>query len=333
MFLPFGTWSAASSFSLGGLAGWGAFVFVWVGAGATASALVPALGVALLVGGLVGIAIHLANVFKGATMSALNGQDPKNDKTAKVPRSGKVFTGMVAASYIALSAITVAGVTTQAGPEAYQSGYEAGISDIRTIENSQQGNNIQVATATKKPTKTPTPRPNPTKIKTSQPSYPTLYADQNYKCREGPGKAYGHIADIFQGTSYKIIGRASNGWYAIAINSSSTSHKYCWIGGGNVSGDLSQVEYYEIPPTLPASSSDNGGSSSMYVWIYIGPHWTGEEISCQKVGSFYWQNTPSSGGATTYSADINNDGNYDYKVDIVDVRRYCPSIGTSMFHK
>lgn len=95
-----------------------------------------------------------------------------------MPRSGKVFTGMVAASYIALSAITVAGVTTQAGPEAYQSGYEAGISDIRTIENSQQGNNIQVATATKKPTKTPTPRPNPTKIKTSQPSYPTLYADQ-----------------------------------------------------------------------------------------------------------------------------------------------------------
>lgn len=250
MLLPFGTWSATSSFTFGGLVGWGAFVFVWAGYGFAATALLPAFGVALLVGGVTGIVVHVANNFKAGTMSALDGQPPKTNKTAKAPRSGKGVTGMVAASYVALSIITANNVATQAGPEAYQSGYEAGISEIHGIENSensQQGNNIQVATPTEKPTKTPTSRPNPTETTAPQLNYPTLYADKNYLCREGPGKEYAHIVDIYQGKTYRIIGVASNGWYAIAIASSQTSHTSCWIGGGIASGDLSTVKYYELP--------------------------------------------------------------------------------------
>jgi len=100
-------------------------------------------------------------------------------------------------------------------------------------------------TFTPKPTKTDTPKP--TKTKTPVPQYPTHYADKNYNCREGPGSNYKHVADILKGETHRIIARASNGWVAISIDYSYTSQKYCWIGGGLVSGDLSTVEYYEVP--------------------------------------------------------------------------------------
>lgn len=100
---------------------------------------------------------------------------------------------------------------------------------------------------------TNTAKPQPTR--TPEPNYPTLYADQNYQCREGPGKTYKHVADIYAGTSYRIIGLSSNGWYKIAIDFSNTSHKDCWIGGGDAKGDLTTVEYYEAP-TLPAPVSN-----------------------------------------------------------------------------
>lgn len=87
---------------------------------------------------------------------------------------------------------------------------------------------------------------------------PTLYLDKNMFCRTGPGKAFPDVTAFYQGQSFPIIGRASNGWYLVAINISTTSKKSCWIGGGVVSGDLSSVQYYEIQePVESAESSGN----------------------------------------------------------------------------
>jgi hypothetical protein len=111
------------------------------------------------------------------------------------------------------------------------------------------------------------PNPEPAQQPAPKPTYPTLYANQNYLCREGPGKSYEHVADIYKGTSYRIIGLASNGWYAIAISFSNTSHTYCWIGGGDVSGDLSTVKYYEVQPPS-TGSGNNSGDSEVNVSLY-----------------------------------------------------------------
>ncbi len=268
-----GAWSAASSFSLGGMVGCiagGAMLFPPFSLGAAA-----ALIVALAVGVTLGAVIHVANSFAGVTNTAL-----------ATAGAGKVITGAAIAGYIALSAIAVTDVATSKAPSAYNDGYESGIAEIHRMENSensQQSNNIQVATPTKKPTKAPTSRPNPTKTKTPQPSYPTLYADQNYQCREGPGKAYSHVADIFQGTSYKVIWRASNGWYAIAIDFANTSHKHCWIGGGNVSGDLSQVPYYEVQQ--PSESNGLVPIYEMYQQKGAAPL---GYLSCTDIASRQW---------------------------------------------
>lgn len=116
-------------------------------------------------------------------------------------------------------------------------------------------------------------------------NYPTLYADQNYQCREGPSKAFGHVVDIFQGTSYKIIGRASNGWYAIAIDLNSTSEKSCWIGGGVVSGDLSQVQYYEVQQ--PSESNGAVPIYDLYSDKVIG------YLSCADIASLQWWKHPA----------------------------------------
>jgi len=118
-------------------------------------------------------------------------------------------------------------------------------------------------------------------------THPTLYADQNYQCREGPDRAYGHVADIFQGTSYRIIGRASNGWYLVAIDLNTTSKKSCWIGGGVASGDLSTVEYFEVQPPAQAN-----GTLPIYDLNSFVNNWDlGQVIgylSCDQAASVQW---------------------------------------------
>jgi hypothetical protein len=93
--------------------------------------------------------------------------------------------------------------------------------------------------------------PSPTEYLTSTPGYPTLFADQNYLCLEGPDRSYKHAHDILYGTSYKIIGRSSNGWYEIAISFADSHHTSCWSGGGVVSGDINSI------PLVEADSQDS----------------------------------------------------------------------------
>jgi hypothetical protein len=114
-------------------------------------------------------------------------------------------------------------------------------------------------TAIPQPTATPTDAPAaanappPAIVAASVAESPTLYADKNYNCRLGPGIFHKHTADILQGTTYPILTLASNGWLEIAIDFPDTRSKTCWIGGGMVQGDLSVVDYYEVPasPLLP----------------------------------------------------------------------------------
>jgi hypothetical protein len=119
------------------------------------------------------------------------------------------------------------------------------------------------------PANTPYPTQMPRPSATPLPTYPTLYADQNYQCRVGPGKTYDHAADIYSGTSYRIIRRATNGWYEIAINFSNTSHKSCWIGGGIPSGDIASLPVVEVAskPTDSPNNNSSGGAT-VHVTLY-----------------------------------------------------------------
>jgi hypothetical protein len=118
--------------------------------------------------------------------------------------------------------------------------------------------------ATSTPSPTFTPISTPTQTLTPAPAYPTLYADQNYLCLEGPGRSYPHAHDILMGTSYQIIGRSSNGWYQIAISFANTHHTSCWIGGGIVSGNINTIPVVEVAPPNSIcgwieNSTDTGG--------------------------------------------------------------------------
>ena len=145
-----------------------------------------------------------------------------------------------------------------------------------TITPKNTATNTTIPTKTNPPTKTITPVP----------PYPTHYADQNYNCRKGPGTAYEHVADIYKGTTSRVIGRSSNGWVAISIDVSYTNDKYCWIGGGSVSGDLSSVEYVVVPtPTyLPIywTPVENFADTSPSRATVIG------YLDCRDVASYKW---------------------------------------------
>jgi len=322
----FGTWGAASSFSLGGILG-------CIAGGVTLfppfSFGVGALIVAVAIGALLGSVFHVTNSFVGATNTAL-----KNTQTNTV--TGKVITGAAVASYAFLSGIAVLDTVAIRAPDAYSDGYKDGISTLeaQSIDETEKTSSPAKSKSKSKSKSNNNSSTSSSPAKSPKKSFPTLYADKNYNCRSGPGKSYGHVADIYSGTSYRIIRVATNGWYEIAIKFPNTSHRTCWIGGGNVSGDISKLPYVE-PPPLPQTATDGSSESQNYmdIWKYIGPHWVGEYTSCKTIASYYWRSTPSSGGKNDYSTDINNDGVYDYRVDITRVQYFCPSIGTSMFHK
>jgi beta-lactam-binding protein with PASTA domain len=131
----------------------------------------------------------------------------------------------------------------------------------------------------------------PENTSSPEPTSPTLYADKNYLCLYGPGREYVHVADIPKGTSYEIIGQASNGWIKIAIDIPATGQKSCWIGGGIVSGDLSDI------PIMTPETTSAGGTYYAAVYAYCNINWGYDfgKITCR--------NKPECG---YYSSDENN---------------------------
>jgi hypothetical protein len=154
----------------------------------------------------------------------------------------KIFISLLVLIAVACSCFNIPGVITPS---------EAG---DQTASSPTWTEALQASTPTWIPLHTSTPPPalpptsTPTESETPTPNHPTLYADQNYLCLEGPGTSYPHAHDILIGTSYQIIGRSNNGWYQIAISFADSHHTSCWIGGGIVSGDISSIPVVEVPP-------------------------------------------------------------------------------------
>lgn len=128
------------------------------------------------------------------------------------------------------------------------------------------------------PTDTATPTLKPTKTNTPVPKTPMLYLDQNYFCRHGPGKMYEDIVDYPAGTVLPIIGKSGNDWWLVEIHDSRTRHTSCWIGGGDVRGDISSVPVVATP-TL---QNDKLPIYDFNSWQIIG------YIACSEVDNFKW---------------------------------------------
>jgi len=108
--------------------------------------------------------------------------------------------------------------------------------------------NLSAAIPTIAPTNTmELATPTPTSTNLPQPANPSLFADVNYLCLEGPATTFPHAVDVYQGSTHTIIGRSgvNPGWYLLEIHQTNTHHTCCWIGGGVVSGDLGLVPVTE----------------------------------------------------------------------------------------
>jgi hypothetical protein len=65
--------------------------------------------------------------------------------------------------------------------------------------------------------------------------------DKNYMCRGGPGADYVELWTFEAGDRKEILGKSGDGWYLVKIDDSRTRKKQCWVGGGIVDGDASQI--------------------------------------------------------------------------------------------
>lgn len=102
---------------------------------------------------------------------------------------------------------------------------------------------------------------------TSTTQSPMLYLDKNYFCRIGPNSGFPDVTSFYAGTSLPIIGKTNTGWWLVSINESHTTRKSCWIGGGVVSGDTSNVTYYE-PPSVSRGNVSLYNQQGGYVRSY-----------------------------------------------------------------
>jgi len=120
---------------------------------------------------------------------------------------------------------------------------------------------VEAETQTSVPRNTPRPTSTPTRYvpPPPRPTNPPLGAamlvlDQDYFCRGGPASTYPELWTFYAGAELEILGQASNGWYLIRFHDPGTRKCQCWIGGGTVRGDASQIPFsdwtgegYECP--------------------------------------------------------------------------------------
>ena len=128
---------------------------------------------------------------------------------------------------LATSLVTISGNVTLTPTEEQSVGPPSTITVTITI----------TATATNTPVTPPPP-----------PASPSVVANKDANCREGPGTAYGVYGSLLKGEEAFIKGRlADNSWFLIALAGRSSN---CWISAitVDVRGDPDSVQIVAAPP-------------------------------------------------------------------------------------
>jgi hypothetical protein len=138
--------------------------------------------------------------------------------------------------------------------------------------------NVPTATHTPTITLTPTITPTPTITLTPTYAFPTVTVLEQSHCRYGPGKAYLHAGDLYEGDRGVVSGVSpSRTWLWIKPDK---LHYHCWVAASlvEVQGDLKPLNVAQV--SLPKSSlygppddvaaSRNGDEVTVYwneVWM------------------------------------------------------------------
>jgi len=149
-----------------------------------------------------------------------------------------------------------------------------------TLTNTPTITLVPTASDTPAPTNTPTITQTPTITPTPTYAFPTVTVLEQSHCRYGPGKAYLHAGDLYEGDRGVVSGvSASRTWLWIKPDK---LHYHCWVAASlvEVQGDLKPIKV--APVTLPKSSlygppddvaaSRNGDEVTVYwneVWMTV----------------------------------------------------------------
>jgi hypothetical protein len=81
-----------------------------------------------------------------------------------------------------------------------------------------------------------------------------LVLDRNSFCRGGAASTYPELWTFNTGAELELLGQSGTGWYLIRFHDPRTRKCQCWINGGTVRGDASQIPFsdwtgegYECP--------------------------------------------------------------------------------------
>ena len=85
---------------------------------------------------------------------------------------------------------------------------------------------------------------------------PYIYLPQNTRCREGNSRIFRDVWFFEAGTSLNIIAIDEQGWYKVEFIDPRTNDTNCWIGIGEVHGDITSLPVVTIPDPLLQNLQD-----------------------------------------------------------------------------
>ncbi|GAB4475584.1 MAG: hypothetical protein Kow0088_12550 [Anaerolineales bacterium] len=140
-------------------------------------------------------------------------------------------------------------------------------------EQPTQGGEVLIPTFTFTPLFSDTPTFTATLPFTPTPTQPTITANQNTNCRNGPGPIYERVGSLLIGQTAIVYGRNSSStwWY---IENPTRPGSYCWVWGGSttVSGATAELPVYTPPPPPATATTTAPASGVAFELSYVGKH-------------------------------------------------------------
>jgi hypothetical protein len=214
-------------------------------------------------------------------------------------RSNKILFSIIAV--IAILACNVpGGITPTNTPDLVATITAQAALLVQPPQEGQPSQQIIVISATPAPIQstqvvlTETPAPTATIALTSTPSVTSVTVSADTNCRSGPSKDYDYLGALLINQSAEVVGKNTITGYWIIKNPERNGN--CWLWGkyATVTGDVSKLQEFAIPPTpTPSAPETPKGLTANKICFFNG-------VTYNLSGSISWNDGPNETGYNVY---------------------------------
>lgn len=213
-----------------------------------------------------------------------------------MPRSNRILFSIFAA--ITILACNIAGGQAPTSAPDYVATITAQAVLIQPTMNTQPSPVPEISSATPQPPTqiifTETLIPTATITLTPSPSVTTLTVSADTNCRSGPGKDYDYLGALLINQTAEVVGKSTSTGYWIIKNPERSGNCWLWGNYATVTGDVSKLQEFAIPPTpTPSAPGSIKGLVANKICFFNG-------VNYNLGGSISWEDTSNEEGYNVY---------------------------------